>query len=245
MAKSDRFNRVAPTLSCFSCQSRDRSEWCVLLEDDLALLNRAKFTVNYRAGQPVYLQGNPCQGVHCIEAGTVAIRRIDSQGNSIAIRLAHAGQTLGYRDYFGGKGYTASAEALTNATVCLVSSHALQRLLERNPALGLHFLTHLAEDLDQAEESLLANASLSVRTRLAHLLLTLKERFAGVNDDGAIVISLPMARQDLAALLGTRPETIARTIHALENDQVATFSGRTVLIPDLDNLLNEIEPYEL
>jgi CRP/FNR family transcriptional regulator len=116
-------------------------------------------------------------------------------------------------------------------------------MLSHNPTLGLNFLTHLAEDLDSAEESILQNSSLSVRTRLVHLLLTLKDRFAGVTEDGTIELSLPLARQDLAALLGTRPETIARTIHALESDSVAMFSGRTVRIPDLDMLLNEIEPY--
>ncbi len=243
MARGDRVSRILPTLNCFSCQSRERSEWCTLKNDDLDLLNRAKLTVNYRPGQNVYVQGNPCNGIYCIEEGTIAIRRVDAQGNSILIRLTHDGQTLGYRDFFGGQGHTASAEALTPARVCHVEGAALRQMLTHNPSLGLNFLTHLAEDLDNAEESILQNSSLSVRTRLVHLLLTLKDRFAGVTDDGTIVLSLPLARQDLAALLGTRPETIARTIAALESDRVASFSGRTVRIPDLDVLLNEIEPY--
>jgi len=242
MAKPDRNARISPSLSCFACQGRERNEWCALKDDDLELLNRSKITVNYRPGQDVYLQGNPCNGIYCIEDGTIAVRRMDVQGNSILIRLAHAGQTLGYRDFFGAQGHTASAEALTPARVCHVEGQALRNLLGHNPTLGLNFLAHLAEDLDHAEESILQNSALTVRTRLAHLLLTLKDRFADAHEDGTIVISLPLARQDLAALLGTRPETIARTIHALESDSVATFSGRTVRIPDLDLLLNEIEP---
>jgi CRP/FNR family transcriptional regulator, anaerobic regulatory protein len=243
MAKSERVTRIPPNLSCFTCQSRERSEWCALKNDDLELLNRSKITVNYRPGQNVFVQGNPCNGIYCIEEGTIAIRRVDAQGNSILIRLAHAGQTLGYRDFFGGQGHTGSAEALAPSRVCHVDGHALRDMLGHNPTLGLNFLTHLAEDLDSAEESILQNSALSVRTRLVHLLLTLKDRFAGVTDDGTIELSLPLARQDLAALLGTRPETIARTIHALESDSVATFTGRIVRIPDLDMLLNEIEPY--
>ncbi len=46
---------------------------------------------------------------------------------------------------------------------------------------------------------------------------------------------------EFASLLGTRPETIARTIRTLEQDQVASFSGRRVMISDLDNLLDEID----
>ncbi len=243
MGKNDRVSRISPSLNCFNCQGRERNEWCALKEEDVTLLNRSKLALQYQSGQNIFLQGNPCNGIYCIEEGTVAIRRVDAQGNAVLVRLAHAGQTLGYRDFFGGVGHTATAEALTGATVCHVDGTALRQMLNHNPALGLNFLTHLAEDLDSAEESILQNAALSVRTRLVHLLLTLKDRYAGVNDDGTIELTLPLARQDLAALLGTRPETIARTIHALEDDSVARFSGRTVLIPDLDNLLNEIEPY--
>jgi len=48
------------------------------------------------------------------------------------------------------------------------------------------------------------------------LLLALKDRFATVNDEGDMTIELPLSRQDLAAMIGTRPETIARSIRALE-----------------------------
>jgi CRP/FNR family transcriptional regulator len=69
----------------------------------------------------------------------------------------------------------------------------------------------------------------------------LKERFGTAGDDGSIVMELPLARQDIAALLGARPETVTRTLHALEVDGVARFSGRTAVIPDLDLLLDEVE----
>jgi hypothetical protein len=45
-------------------------------------------------------------------------------------------------------------------------------------------------------------------------------------------------------MLGSRTETIARIIQAFEKDDVARFSGRNVVIPDLDLLLDEIEPDE-
>ena len=190
----------------------------------------------------IFNQGDPCTGIYDIEAGTVAIRRTDSEGNSILVRLAHAGQTLGYRDYFGGREYTSSAEALRKCTVCLIDSKALHDLLEHNPSLGLRFLERIAKDLESVEESLLQRSTLPIRTRLAHLLLTLKFRYGSADNDGAIKIDLPMQRQDLAALLGTRPETLARAFKAMKMDGVLSSSGRMITIPDLDGLLDEIEP---
>lgn len=234
--------RVEIELNCFTCQNRDKGEWCTLNFDDLALLDQSKTTGIYEPGQIIFNQGDPCRGIYDIETGTVAIRRTDSEGNSILVRLAHAGQTLGYRDYFGGREYTSSAEALRKCTVCHIDSTALHELLEHNPSLGLRFLERIAEDLESVEESLLQRSTLPIRTRLAHLLLTLKFRYGDADNDGAIKIDLPMQRQDLAALLGTRPETLARAFKAMKMDGVLSSSGRMVTIPDLDSLLDEIEP---
>ncbi len=243
MTKSLQPPRRAETeLNCFTCQNREKGEWCSLNFEDLALLDKSKTTYTYETGQIIFNQGDPCRGIHDIETGTVAIRRTDGEGNSILVRLAHAGQTLGYRDYFGGKEYTSSAEALRKCTVCLIDSKALHDLLEHNPSLGLRFLERIAKDLESVEESLLQRSTLPIRTRLAHLLLTLKFRYGSADNDGAIKIDLPMQRQDLAALLGTRPETLARAFKAMKMDGVLSSSGRMVTIPDLDSLLDEIEP---
>jgi CRP/FNR family transcriptional regulator len=228
-------------MSCFGCQNRDRTEWCVLAEDDVALIDKSKAAKAYQPGQILYNQGDPCRGIFCIESGTVAIRKMDAEGSSKILRLAHAGMTLGYADYFGDKGYNGNAESLDAVTACFIDRNSLRTLLDHNPALGLRFLRHIAEDLKDAEESSMQQALYTVRIRLAHLLLTLKDHYASVDEDGTIVMSLPMTRQDIAALLGARPETIYRTIQQMETDKVVNFSGHTVIIPDLDLLLDEIE----
>jgi CRP-like cAMP-binding protein len=227
--------------NCFSCQARERSAWCELVDDDVRLLNDCKVSNIYQPGQVIFYQGNPCLGLYCLEEGTVAVRKNDQSGNSVLIRVASAGDTLGYRTYFSGGPYAASAEALEPARVCFVDRGAIDRLLEQNPNLGTRFLKRMAEALGEAQETQLQSATLPVRARLAHLLLALKERFGTVNDDGELVIQLPLSRQDIAAMIGTRPETVARAILGLTQDEVASFQGRTVVVPDLDALLNEVD----
>jgi len=234
-------NNIRPSVSCFTCQWRERTEWCVLDEGDLGLLDEKKATSRVRSGHFIFHQGDPCSGVFTIMDGVVAIRKTDSQGHTVMVRLRHPGETIGYRDFFHGKIFTTSAQALSESTVCFIDAQSVGTLLERNPALGLGFLESIATDLQVAEEAILQSASLPVRTRLIHLLLALKDRYADVRPDGAMFMKLPLSRQDIADILGARPETIARIIHSLENDQVAYFSGRMVVMPDLDLLLDEIE----
>lgn len=229
-------------VSCLTCDNRSNSEWCALEHEELELLDQVKTTNVYQPGQVVFYQGNSCLGVFCVEEGTVALRKTDVNGNSVIVRLVQAGETLGYRSYFSGGSYSASAEALTAARVCFIDRDAVGSLLERNPKVGHQFLRHMARDLELSDNEQLNMATLDVRTRLSHLLLTLKDRFSEVDDDGNIIVELPLSRQDMASMLGTRPETIARTIKGLETDGVARFNGRTVTVSDLDLLLDEVEP---
>ena len=234
----------APSPNCFTCQWRQRSEWCVLARDDVQVLNEHKVTSTYGPGQFVFRQGEPCSGVYSIVSGAIAIRKTDPQGHAVLVRMRHGGETMGYRDFFAGEICTTSAEALEPSRVCFIDKRSVRALLDRNPALGLGFLQQMAGDLQEAEDALLMSASLTTRTRMAHLLLALKDRYATAQEDGTLTMRLPLSRQDIADMLGSRTETIARIIQAFEKDDVARFSGRNVVIPDLDLLLDEIEPDE-
>lgn len=229
------------SVNCFTCQARQKNEWCSLPDEDVGRLNASKICNVYRPGQVIFYQGNPCLGVYCIEEGTIALRKSDANGNSVLIRLLTSGETMGYRTFFSGGQYTATAEAVAETRVCFVDKSAVRKLLDDNPSLGLSFLKRLGTDLEGAENSMLHQSTLPVRARLCHLLLTMKDRFGSVDDEGTLTIDLPLQRQDLAAMVGTRPETIARTVKAIQSDGVARFEGRRVLVPDLDDLLDEVE----
>jgi CRP-like cAMP-binding protein len=117
-------------------------------------------------------------------------------------------------------------------------------LLDRNPMVGYSFLKHMARDLEEAEEAKLHAAALPVRARLAHLLLMLRERFGQPMGTNGARIELPLSRQDIAAMIGTRPETVARAVRGFEDEGIANFQGREVLVPNLEGLLNELNSAE-
>lgn len=225
--------------NCLVCPHR-AEEWCGL-NDDIAVLNEAKSTNTYHVGQVIFYQGNPCLGLYCIEEGTVALRKCDRQGNEVIVRLVHAGETLGMRTFFAESEYSASAVAQTSCRICFIDSSVAKQLLARNPLVNNAFLKKIASALREAEEDKLHFATLSVRARLAHLLLDLKDRYGEMGDNYVLHIHLPLSRQDIASMIATRPETLSRTIKAMEQEGVAKFYKRMVQIPDLDILMDEID----
>lgn len=233
--------RVLSNPSCFGCQSRDRNEWASLQGDDLNLLEAAKTCNVYQPGQVVFYEGNACLGIHCVESGSIKLRRTCPKGDEIVVGLAGPGTTLGYLAYFGGRGYTTTAEALTACRICFIDRAAVKMLVHKSPSVGLAFLQRLSDDVDRSEDERVRALSLPLRARAAHLLLVLKDRSASADDEGRLTIELPLSRRDLAAMLGTRPESLSRLIRDFATDGVAHFGPREVVVPDLDALLDELE----
>lgn len=227
--------------NCFACQVRPRTEWCALSESDLKLIDDAKLERDYAPGDVLYHQGDPCTGVFCIQSGLVGLRKVGADGNSVLVRLAQPGDTIGYRSFLAGEEHKLSAEVLKPGQVCFIARAVARDMLATKPELGLRFLKRMAEDLDAAEDKFLQTTSFDIRARLAHLLLVLKDRFAAEEKDGALKLELPLSRQDMAAMIGVRPETMSRAIRKFEDDGIAYFSGRTVQVPDISVLFDEID----
>jgi CRP-like cAMP-binding protein len=227
--------------NCFTCQARGRTEWCVLTDEELKLVDKNKLSRDYLPGEVVFHEADACRGVHCIESGLVGVRKMNANGQEILLRLCHSGDTLGYRSLLAGDDHNNSAEALEPSMVCFIDAATVRTLLTRNPTLGLRFLNHAASDLRNAEDKVLQSTTLPVRARFAHLLLVLKDRYGVVGEDGAMELELPLSRQDMAAMIGIRPESMSRTIRSMEEDDIARFSGRRVHIRNIDDLIDELE----
>lgn len=222
--------------SCGSCPGRERNEWCALDRAEVGLLDAGKLRYRYKAGDAIFYQGNACAGLYCLEEGTVALRKSDAAGNAVIVRLVHPNETLGGRTLLAGGTYSATAVALTAARVCFIERATVIGLLDRSPALARRFMRRLAEDLRAADDEKLEAASLTVRERLERLLVALSDRYGRAGAGVEFTVELPVARQDMAALLGVRPESITRTVRALERDGAAHFDGRLVRIPDIGRL---------
>lgn len=219
-----------PPPSCATCPTRHSAEWRALPDEAIALLDRAKLPHTYARGEMVFAQGDACAGVYCMEQGTVALRRVDRDGNSALVSLVHAGHTLGRRSYFSTTPRQASAEVLETSSICAVPKEVVEQLLNSNAELCREFLKNVALDLGEAHRALLQKDSLPVRNRMALLLLYLYEHYNRMRMKESFRV--PLTRQDMAELIGSRPETVTRALHELQEEGLLHTSGRTVNIPD-------------
>ncbi|HKJ00206.1 MAG TPA: Crp/Fnr family transcriptional regulator [bacterium] len=211
----------------------------MLGDEAQARVDRAKQTRRYAAGSAVFEAGEPTRGLYCMHRGVVAVRHSDSHGNSVLVQLTHPAQTLGAAECFAGQEIEASAETLTDSVICFVDGSVVDTLVARHPPLGLAFLERMARDLKQAHEAYLRRTALTVRQRLAHLVLTLLPYCARHEPGEHQVMELPMTQQILAELLGARRETIVRAFAALQSDGLLRYENGTVIVSALERLRAE------
>ena len=232
-------NSTAACEGCKACAAHAHSPWQRLDAGLEATLARARTQRDYSAGQAVFRQGDGNSGVYCVAAGTIAIRRLDSAGYSVLLKLAYPGDTLGYRSFLSGGEHKTSAEAVGPARVCRIERSALATVLAQSPALSFAILARASADVELAQEMLMQQATLSNRGRLCQLLVDLVNHHGVSHGDGSGSVHLPVSRRDLASMIGTRHETVSRIMTRLEKDGLALFSGRAVSIPSLDALAAE------
>jgi CRP/FNR family transcriptional regulator len=225
---------------CVVCHVGRRSDWRDLDEAASAVLEGGRRRREYGSGEVVFAQGECNDGVHCVSGGTVGIRRLDANGDSVLLGLAYPGDTIGYRSFLTGSEHKSSAEALGPSVVCHIDRATITALLAGNPEFGLRFLKRSIFELEHAHDTMFRQATLSNRHQLMHLLLVLVQRHGRRHANGSQSIDLPVSRRDLASMIGTRHETISRIIGRLEIDGMARFSGRQVVIPSVEALAAEI-----
>jgi CRP-like cAMP-binding protein len=228
---------------CGTCGGgQEDASLCGLARSGLNLPDLQRTNRKYETGQNIYFEGDSCEGVYCLKKGLIAIRKTDVNGNSAVVRLVQPGEAFGHRSFLANEKHAGTAEVIMDCHLCFIPKNSLENLMSQSPDVAMRFTRRVARDLREIEELYLMTTTQPVRNRLAHLILGLRTRYA--DDDPSIeeiVLELPLSRQELAAAIGTRPETIARTIKKLEDDGLAFFKGRVVTIPSAQRLLEDIE----
>jgi CRP/FNR family transcriptional regulator len=213
------------------------TDWAGLEAGSLDALSCSKATRNHEAGEILFWDGAPSEGLWCISEGCVGLRT----GERLT-RIGYAGDTLGLEAFFAGGVHKATAVTLSEARTCFFDRADIEGTLAESPSLSRQFLKTLSERTRTLKQKLVDETRLPIRERLVRCLRELAEHLGeGGEERRAVSFRLPLARRDLAALLGARPETLSRAIRGLARDRRVTFSGRRVTLACMDERTVEID----
>lgn len=220
--------------NCANCQHFCKTEWAELNAEQLDRFGCGRRPRSFLPGEPIYHQGDAPSGVYCVSSGLIGIRKVDAEGDSVLLRLVRPGETFGFRSFLTDEPHQVSAEALKESSLCLIPSSAATQMTRECPNTTLAFFRHLARDMAETETKVLETITASGRVRFLRLLVAFGAVEADTCQDerSAQAFELPLSRQDIAAMIGVRPESMSRMIRAVQEEGLARFAGRRVEVLD-------------
>jgi CRP/FNR family transcriptional regulator len=222
---------------CGLCKDRSTCFFTELKDKDFEDFKGARISNVYKKRQVVFYEGHMPHGVFIVCRGRVKVYKSDHKGHQLTMRIASPGDLLGYRALVARQPYTATAEALEDAALSYIDETAFRTFLEKHNLLALKLLTHLAEDVRQAEDKARDMAMKSSHERLAELLLMLNATYGGKEKDKpGGQINVPFTRLDLAELTGLAQETVIRLLAEMEEKKIIATKGRSITILNLKGL---------
>lgn len=205
--------------------------------DDPSLVKISQFVNDseFKKGSFLYRDQEPDDSLYIVHKGSVKIYRLAENGKEQLVRILKPGNFTGEWTMFNSDNlHTEYAETLRDSTICILKNSDLQSLIAQYPAIGMSMLAEMAKRLDASERQTVQVATEHIDKRLAMYLADLVE---GEEDDN-IIITLPMARKEIASYLGTTPESISRKFKELETKGLITqLKGKEILIHNVDDLL--------
>ncbi|TDC18393.1 Crp/Fnr family transcriptional regulator [Actinomadura bangladeshensis] len=184
-------------------------------------------------GETVIAPGQSVSRLLVMHAGRLKISHLAPGGQEQILRTAAEGDVVGERTFLTGHRPEHFAVALEDSRMCVFDHRDLSTLLHDYPDIGMRMLRTLSDRLASVERLLAAVTSADVTARIAAYLLDLPADLR----DGVPAVRLPLAKKDVAAYLGTTPETLSRSLAALAADGAIELRGRRdVVILDVEAL---------
>lgn len=203
--------------------------------DSLALIHQKIHAVEFKKGEYLFRAEEPTNTLYIIQSGAVRLFHLLESGKEQLIRILKPGDFIGEWSLFSqDRQYEDYAYALVDTKVCQLYADDFKEVLLNYPAVSLKILEEMSRRLQASEKMTSRVANESVGTRLVNYLLG---QLPGQASD-AHLINLELSRKELAAFLGTTPETISRKFKELETLKIIkSLSPRKIKIINFDGLL--------
>jgi CRP-like cAMP-binding protein len=209
-------------------------------DNELDTLSKIVKQKTFNKGDIIFFDTEPYLGFYITVTGLVKIYKISKDGKEHILHLISSFNTFAevplfenfneiFEDSFR---YPANAMALEDDTrVILIPARQFRELLESNTKICIKMVSGFAKRLRHLNHHIEELTLKDVTRRVAGYILT-EQNKAKDNDS----ISLNISKNDLAAYLGTIPETLSRTLKKLQDEEMIAVDGKVIKICDMERL---------
>lgn len=194
----------------------------------------------FSAGELLFSEGEPCNGLHIIARGKVRIFKTSLNGREQVLALNVPGESVAELPVFDGGPYPASAAAMEDAEIVFISRRDFHAYCLEHPEVALKVLSVVGARLRRLVGIIEELSFTTIRQRLIAMLVKLAQS-EGKTTERGVEFHLPATHQELANQLGTVRELISRNLMRLQAEGLLEVDARQIVVKDMKGLTALLE----
>jgi CRP-like cAMP-binding protein len=214
---------------------RSAALWRDASDEAIGWLAQLAIVEEYEKGSNLFIEGEAADYIAVVIKGHArAIHHSEGpESRDVVITTYWPADVIGSVAALGEIPFESDVEAVEALIVALIPFEAFAEMLRAEPGVSMSVIQELARRWAEAVNVTKRNA-IDVHSRVAQYLAGLPRTPLGSD---AYAVEIPIPRTELAALLGTTPETLSRSFHSLQDDGLIETHDRMIIIPDGKALL--------
>jgi CRP-like cAMP-binding protein len=195
---------------------------------------------SYKKGTAIFFQDDPSDTLYIVLSGSAKVFQTSEDGKDRILGIVRAGEAVGELAMLEGRPRSATVQTLEDTEVLVLTRKAFEAYAQQNPQVLWKLLQTLCERLRRMGEDVLDLSFRDVPYRLLRVLGELAERHGESVAEGRR-ITLDLSVKELASMVGSNAETVARLVDRYENDGLVRRNGEYWVVPDVKALQRALE----
>jgi len=176
-------------------------------------------------------EGDPSDALYIIRKGSVAVTRTSSEGKETILSILKEGDVVGEMGVLDEAPRSATATLLREGQMLILQRADFLDLLAKRADLNRAVISGLIARLRATNKATQARSHLSVKAKVADLLLMLADNFGEAGERGTR-LTVKLTHQQLANMVGTTRETMNRTLTEFWDARLIDITGGSIVISD-------------
>jgi len=196
-----------------------------LTDEELRKMTENCAEVHCKPGEHIIKEGTLSSHIAYLKCGLAKLHMTGPGGQDQILKILSQGSYIGIQTILTDKIHRYSASALKECIVCYIDINLFKELIKKNSQFAFEMIIYLCMDELSYFERFVNLSQKNVNGRLADALLYFSQTISKSEN-----FTLPLSRNDLAALIGARRESVARAIKEFSDTGILSINGKQVEI---------------
>jgi len=202
-----------------------------LAKNQLELIAESATIKEIKKGEHLFSELQPATAFFMVVSGSLKIYKLSAEGGEQILHIQRPGDLVAEAIIFDFDTYPAFCQALKDTVLLRLSKIEFLNILRHFPEISFNIMSAYSRRLRQLVAKIEELSLHDIKSRLANYLLN-----NHVVSNNRCVVQLALTKKDLAAMLGTIPETLSRTLNYLKREKVISEEKNDIIILSLKKL---------